>query len=57
MTRCVRAWSLKSLQALQKAFALQDVHQSSVPGTGEDHGDVFDSEHKARANDQNILLA
>ena len=30
-------------QALQKAFALQDVHQSSVSGTGEDHG-----------NDQNI---
>jgi hypothetical protein len=30
-------------QALQQAFALQDVHQSSVPGTGEDHG-----------NDQNI---
>jgi hypothetical protein len=41
-------------QALQKAFALLDVHQSSVPGNGEDHGDVFDSEHKERANDQNI---
>ena len=41
-------------QALQKAFALQDVHQSSVPGTGEDHGDAFDREHEARANDQNI---
>ena len=41
-------------QALQKAFALQDVHQSSVPGTGEDHGDAFDRENEARANDQNI---
>jgi hypothetical protein len=41
-------------QALQKASALQDVHQSSIPGNGEDHGDVFNSEHKARANDQNI---
>src|SRR5258705_9315629 len=41
-------------QALQKAFALQDVHQSSVPGTGEDHGDALDREHEARANDQNI---
>jgi conjugative relaxase-like TrwC/TraI family protein len=30
-------------QALQKAFALQSTHQSSVSGTGEDHG-----------NDQNI---
>src|SRR5258707_345834 len=41
-------------QALQKAFPLQDVRQSSVPGNGEDHGDVFDSEHEAQANDQNI---
>jgi hypothetical protein len=41
-------------QALQKAVALLDVHQSSVPDNGEDHDDVFDSEHKARANDQNI---
>ena len=41
-------------QALQKAFALQDVHQSSVPGTEEDHGDAFDLENEARANDQNI---
>src|ERR1700694_2939451 len=41
-------------QALQKAFALQDVHQFSVPGAGEDHGDAFDREHEARANDQNI---
>src|SRR6266436_6129012 len=41
-------------QALQKAFALQDVHQSSVPGAGEDHGNAFDREHEARANDQNI---
>ena len=39
-------------QALQKAFALQDVHQSSVPGTGEDHGDAFDRENEAA--DQNI---
>src|SRR6266404_1283663 len=41
-------------QALQKAFALQDVHRSSVPGTGEDHGDAFDRENETRANDQNI---
>src|ERR1700747_3169685 len=41
-------------QALQKAFVLQDVHQSSVPGTGEDHGDAFDRENEARASDQNI---
>jgi hypothetical protein len=41
-------------QALQKAFALQDVHQSSVPGTGEDHGDAFDRENDAQANDQNV---
>src|SRR5260370_26422766 len=41
-------------QALQKAFALQDVHQSSVPGTGEDHGDAFDRENETRANEQNI---
>ena len=48
-------------QALQKAFALQDVlarhlasgHQSSVPSTGED-ADAFDLENDARANDQNI---
>jgi hypothetical protein len=40
-------------QALQKAFALQDVHQSSIPGTEENHGYAFDREH-ARANDQNI---
>src|SRR6266446_2772528 len=49
-------------QALQKAFALQDVlarhlasaHQSSVPSTEEDHDDAFDRENEARANDQNI---
>jgi phage/plasmid primase-like uncharacterized protein len=41
-------------QALQKAFALQDVHQSSIPGAGEDHGDAFDRENEAPANDQNI---
>jgi Large polyvalent protein-associated domain 7 len=41
-------------QALQKAFALQDVHQSSVPGTEEDHGDAFDRENEAQANDQNV---
>ena len=41
-------------QALQKAFALQDVHQSSVTGTGEDHGDAFDRENEAKTNDQNI---
>jgi hypothetical protein len=41
-------------QALQKAFALQDVHQSSVPDTGEDHGDAFNRENEAQANDQNI---
>src|SRR5271165_4244048 len=41
-------------QALQKAFALQDLHQSSAPGTGEDHGNAFDRENEARANDRNI---
>jgi phage/plasmid primase-like uncharacterized protein len=41
-------------QALQKAFALQDVHQSSVPGTGDDHGDAFDRGNEAPGNDQNI---
>src|SRR5271165_4169219 len=49
-------------QALQKAFALQDVlarhlasaHQSFVPSTEEDHDDAFDRENEARANDQNI---
>ena len=49
-------------QALQKAFALQDVlarhlasaHQSSVPSTEEEHDDAFDRENEARANDQNI---
>src|SRR5258705_4199217 len=41
-------------QALQKAFALQDVHQSSVPGTEEDHGDAFDRENEAQASDQNV---
>src|SRR6266436_5470172 len=49
-------------QALQKAFALQDVlarhlasaHQSSVPSTEEDHDDAFDRENEVRANDQNI---
>ena len=41
-------------QALQKAFALQDVPQSSVPGTDEDHGDAFDRENEAQANNQNI---
>src|SRR5438132_1379429 len=49
-------------QALQKAFALQDVlarhlasaHQSSVPSTEEEHDDAFDRENEARASDQNI---
>src|SRR6195256_1479062 len=49
-------------QALQKAFALQDVlarhlasaHQSSVPSTEEEHDDAFDRENEVRANDQNI---
>ena len=41
-------------QALQKAFALQDVRQSSVPGTGEYHGDTFDRKNEARTNDKNI---
>jgi len=36
-------------QAIQEAFALQDVHQSSVPGTGEDHGDALNRENEARA--------
>src|SRR6266446_6773793 len=48
-------------QALQKAFALQDVlvrhlasaHQSSVPSTEEEHDDAFDRENEVRANDQN----
>ena len=49
-------------QALQKAFALQDVlarhlasaHQSSVPSTEEEDDDAFDRENEVRANDQNI---
>ena len=44
-------------QALQKAFALQDVHQSSVPGTGEDHGDVFDRNMKRALTTRIFLLA
>src|SRR6266436_3574772 len=49
-------------QALQKAFALQDVlarhlasaHQSSVSSTEEEHDDAFDWENEVQANDQNI---
>ena len=50
-------------QALQKAFALQDVlarhlatgQQSSVPSTEqEEHNDPFDGENEAPGNDQNI---
>src|SRR6266403_1988770 len=49
-------------QALQKAFALQDIlarhlasaHQSSVPTTEEEHDAAFDRENEVRANDQNI---